>query len=80
MQADELRRLVLVEMAAHDFARPFMQLGEVIRFGEDRFANGTRGKPAFRGLLDNENDFAHDRIVAECLSPICRSVHCRRPG
>src|SRR5437868_1699394 len=50
-------------MAAHRFARAFVQLRKIVRLRKNGFAHGAGREAAFRGLLDDENDFAHGWII-----------------
>ena len=61
MQANQLRRLAPVEMAAHGLARALVKLCQIVCFGKNGFPHRAGGEAAFGSFLDHENDLAHVR-------------------
>ena len=60
MQADQLRRLALIEVAPDSLAGPVVELYKVIGLGIDRVSYRARNEAAFRCFLHDEDDLAHD--------------------
>ena len=59
VQANHLRCVAVVEMAAHGITHLLVQLLDRFSLGEDRFAQGTCRVTSFGGRLDNKDDFTH---------------------
>ena len=45
--------------------RTAVKLGKIVRFRENRFANGAGREAALGGFLDDENDLAHAGMIAD---------------
>jgi len=68
MQADDLWRFSLIEMAIHCLAHLLTKGVQGVSLGKDRLAQGPRGKTALSCFLDQENDFFHERALETPLN------------
>ena len=57
MQPDHSGGLPFVEVAANRVPDLVVQVRDAVGFGEDRLPEGPGGEAAFRGFLDEEDEF-----------------------
>src|SRR5258708_8502729 len=74
MQSDHLRpvRIRLIEVTADGVADHLAELLEIIRFGDDRRADGVGDVPALVGVLDDEEDLGHGETPGKWLLEFIR--------
>ena len=60
MQADQPGLGAIVEMAAHRVAYLLVELTHIGRLGKNRLSDRARRDAAFRGFLDDKDDFVHE--------------------
>jgi hypothetical protein len=59
MKPDLAWRLAIVKMALHRFANAVIKLGQILRFGEDGFAECASRVPAVGIFFYDKDDLVH---------------------
>jgi len=69
VQTNDLWGTTFGKMAVHGIANLPVQALQVIGLGEDGLSQGTCHEPPFRGVVYQEDDFTHKKMIAQLLAP-----------